>query len=137
MNHFLDFSKPNRHISPCMNKNLTFTASDGEKICLTTYYYEDCFLGNSIIFVHGFKGFKDWGFIPYLADYFAKKGFFTITFNFSHNGVKGNSSEFTELEKFSKNTFSREVRELKEIISAFRNNFFQNWFSRKVGINRT
>jgi hypothetical protein len=43
MNQFLDFSKPIRHISPCMNNNLTFTASDGEKICLTTYLYEDCF----------------------------------------------------------------------------------------------
>jgi hypothetical protein len=56
-NHFLDFSKLNRHISSHMNNNLTFTASDEEKIYLTTYLHEDCFLANSIIFVHGFKGF--------------------------------------------------------------------------------
>jgi pimeloyl-ACP methyl ester carboxylesterase len=117
-----------------MIKNLNFTASDGEKISITTYLNESRFSGNSIIFVHGFKGFKDWGFGPYLADYLANKGFFTITFNFSHNGIGENISEFSELDKFSKNTFSREVRELNEIITAFGNNFFDIGSKGKLGL---
>jgi hypothetical protein len=56
---------------------------------------------NCIIFVHGFKGFKDWGFGPYLAKYLSTKGFFVITFNFSHNGVSIPMDEFTELDKFA------------------------------------
>ncbi|MFA5804528.1 MAG: alpha/beta fold hydrolase [Melioribacteraceae bacterium] len=108
-----------------MNKDYTFSASDGEKLRITTYFNKSLFFGKTLVFVHGFKGFKDWGFGPYLGEYFANKGFFVITFNFSHNGVGENKTEFTELEKFAKNTFSREIRELNEIISAFRNDFFE------------
>ena len=108
-----------------MNKDYTFSASDGEKLRITTYLNKSLFFGKTLVFVHGFKGFKDWGFGPYLGEYFANKGFFVITFNFSHNGIGENKTEFTELEKFAKNTFSREVRELNEIISAFRNDFFE------------
>ncbi len=108
-----------------MNKDNTFSASDGEKLRITTYLSKSLFFGKTLVFVHGFKGFKDWGFGPYLGEYLANKGFFVITFNFSHNGVGENKTEFTELEKFAKNTFSREIRELNEIISAFRNDFFE------------
>lgn len=108
-----------------MNKDYTYSTSDGEKLRITTYLIKSLFFGKTLVFVHGFKGFKDWGFGPYLGEYFANKGFFVITFNFSHNGVGESKSEFTELEKFAKNTFSREVRELNEIISAFRNGFFE------------
>lgn len=117
-----------------MIKNLNFTASDGEIIRVTTYLNEGRFSGDSIIFVHGFKGFKDWGFGPYLADYFANEGFFTITFNFSHNGIGESISEFSELDKFAKNTISREVRELNEIISAFRNDYFEKGSKGKLGL---
>ena len=44
---------------------------------------------------------------------------------FSHNGVGENRTEFTELEKFAKNTFSREVRELNELLDVFRNGYFE------------
>lgn len=108
-----------------MNKDYTFSASDGEKLRITTYLNKSLFFGKTLVFVHGFKGFKDWGFGPYLGEYFTNKGFLVITFNFSHNGVGENKTEFTELEKFANNTFSREVRELNEIISAFRNDFFE------------
>jgi pimeloyl-ACP methyl ester carboxylesterase len=77
-----------------------------------------------LIFVHGFKGFKDWGFNPYLAEYFAKNNFFVITFNFSLNGVGESLTEFDELDKFAQNSFSREVEELNFLISSYRNGFF-------------
>lgn len=108
-----------------MNKDYTFSASDGEKLRITTFLNKSLFFGKTLVFVHGFKGFKDWGFGPYLGEYLANKGFLVITFNFSHNGVGENKTEFTELEKFAKNTFSREIRELNEIIAAFRNDFFE------------
>lgn len=108
-----------------MIKDYSFSASDGEKLSVTTYFDEQFFFGKIIVFVHGFKGFKDWGFGPYLGKYLAKKGFFVLTFNFSHNGVGENRTEFTELEKFAKNTFSREVRELNELLDVFRNGYFE------------
>lgn len=108
-----------------MVKNYTLIASDGEKLQISAFFEDKNKTNKTLIFVHGFKGFKDWGFGPYIGDYFAKAGFFVIMFNFSHNGIGLNPKEFTELEKFSRNTFSREVKELNEIINAVRLGFFE------------
>lgn len=94
-------------------------ASDGE-----TIYCDARFPGIEgsalpvVIFVHGFKGFKNWGSNPHICDSIARRGFYTIAFNFTHNGVEGDSKEFTRLDKFSRNTFSREVGELRDVIDA-------------------
>ncbi len=117
-----------------MNKEFTFTTHDGEIIRSTTFGQENLTEAPCLIFVHGFKGFKDWGFGPYLGEYFAEKGYFVITFNFSHNGIGNNKLEFTEPEKFARNTFSREVGELNEIISAYESGFFGNTRNNKIGI---
>jgi pimeloyl-ACP methyl ester carboxylesterase len=82
--------------------------------------------------VHGFKGFKDWGFFPYLGTYFSEKGFFVLTFNFSHNGIGTLNSEFTELDKFAKNTISLEISELNDLIKAYYQGFFGNKKSNKI-----
>lgn len=117
-----------------MKKDLIFRTSDDEKIRISTFLNESNLNGNAVIFVHGFKGFKDWGFGPYLANRFAEFGFFVITFNFSHNGIGEIENEFTELEKFSKNTFSREKSELNEILDALKNDFFEINFNGKIGL---
>lgn len=70
----------------------------------------------TIVILHGFKGFKDWGFFPYAANTLAKQGFAVITFNFSMNGVGENLLEFTELDKFARNTYSREQEDVAKII---------------------
>lgn len=63
-----------------------------------------------VIFNHGFKGFKDWGPFPLVANAFAQAGFVFIKMNFSHNGVTAeNPTEFADLEAFSKNNFSIEL----------------------------
>lgn len=116
-----------------MIENFTLFTSDNEKLAITTYFNRNNFGGNAIIFVHGFKGFKDWGFVPYLVDYFANKGFFVITFNFSFNGIGEILTEFTELDKFPKNTISREVKELNELTEALKSDFFNINFKGKIG----
>ncbi|MCB9232196.1 MAG: prolyl oligopeptidase family serine peptidase [Bacteroidia bacterium] len=68
-----------------------------------------------LIYVHGFKGFKDWGFIPFAGEFFAEKGYHFLTFNFSHNGVGEDLLEFTELDKFRNNTYSMELNETLEV----------------------
>ena len=87
-----------------------------------------------IILVHGFKGFKDWGFWPVMGEYFAKHGYFVLSFNFSHNGIGENLLEFTELDKFAENTFSLEISELSEMIEAYRNNYFGKTNNKKIGV---
>jgi pimeloyl-ACP methyl ester carboxylesterase len=70
----------------------------------------------TVVILHGFKGFKDWGFFPYAAETLANKGFAVITFNFSMNGIGENLLEFTELDKFARNTYSREQEDVAKII---------------------
>ncbi len=70
----------------------------------------------AVVVVHGFKGFKDWGFFPHLTRELASAGFSVVSFNFSRNGIGDQPEDFTELEAFAKNTFSRELDELRWIL---------------------
>jgi len=117
-----------------MKKDFVLITQKNEKIRITTYGFDKINSASCLIFVHGFKGFKDWGFWPFIGNYFADKGYFVITFNFSHNGIGENLTEFTELEKFAANTFSLEYEELNEIIDAYLSNFFGGKSISKIGI---
>jgi len=117
-----------------MNKEFVLITKKSEKLRITSYGYENLESAACLIFVHGFKGFKDWGFWPYSGNYFAERGFFVLTFNFSHNGVGDSLTEFTELDKFAENTFSLELEELNEVIDAYLNNFFGKIDNQKIGL---
>jgi len=117
-----------------MNKDFVLNTNNNNKIRITSFGYENLESAPCLIFVHGFKGFKDWGFWPYSGNFFAEKGFFVLTFNFSHNGVGDRLTEFTELDKFANNTFSLELEELNEIIDAYLNNFFGKKSNKRIGI---
>jgi pimeloyl-ACP methyl ester carboxylesterase len=70
-----------------------------------------------VIFVHGFKGFKDWGTHHLVANYFAKSGFRFLKFNFSHNGTTPEDpTDFVDLMAFADNTFSIELEDLNRLI---------------------
>lgn len=72
-----------------------------------------------VIFCHGFKGFKDWGCFPYMMDKLAAENNFCVSFNFSYNGTgdkEEEQSEFTRLDLFARNTFSRELDDLGSVI---------------------
>ena len=70
-----------------------------------------------IIFVHGFKGFKDWGYFNLMADTLAQSGFFYVKLNLSHNGTSpAHPTEFVDLEAFGHNTFSTELDDLEILI---------------------
>lgn len=65
---------------------------------------------------HGFKAFKDWGPFPFIGRYFAEKGFASIVMNFSHNGIGREPRKFVEHEKFSRNTISLEIDDVKAVL---------------------
>lgn len=74
-------------------------------------------MAKAVVFIcHGFKGFKDWSFFPYIAERIAEQGFYAVTFNFSCNGV--NERDFDELDKFALNTYSREQEDLGILLQA-------------------
>ena len=73
----------------------------------------------TLVICHGFKGFKDWGMFPYVAKQLSDH-YDVITFNFSHNGIGDDLLEFTELEKFAANTYTRELEDLHVLIEHIR-----------------
>jgi dienelactone hydrolase len=73
-----------------------------------------------IIFVHGFKGFKDWGHFNLMADFFSNQGFVYAKLNLSHNGTTPeHPTEFVDLEAFAQNNFSIEMDDLEDFIHFF------------------
>ena len=72
-----------------------------------------------VVFVHGFKGFKDWGHFPLVADEFARQGFVFVKLNLSHNGVVvGGHGDLEDLEAFGRNNFSLELDDLGQVLDA-------------------
>jgi dienelactone hydrolase len=71
----------------------------------------------AVIVHHGFKGFKDYAFIPPFADRLARAGFTAITASVSGSGVDAEGN-FTHLERFAVNTYSRELDDLGLVIRA-------------------
>jgi uncharacterized protein len=70
----------------------------------------------ALVVVHGFKGFKDFGPFPYLCEQLARKGHAVVSFNFSCCGIGEQPKEFTELEAFARNTYTRELAELRHVV---------------------
>jgi pimeloyl-ACP methyl ester carboxylesterase len=75
----------------------------------------------AIVVCHGFKGFKDWGFFPYLSERLATAtGVMVISFNFSGSGIGPDLESFTDLEGFARNKFTREGEDLEAILDGLR-----------------
>jgi len=84
---------------------------------LDVFQAEQTSVEHVIIYAHGFKGFKDWGHSDLLAHWFCARGFHFVKFNFSHNGYGlDGSTELTEKQLFSENTFTKELDELNFVI---------------------
>lgn len=103
-----------------MLRNIKIKNRHGYPISVDIRYPEN--VGSRIpalIFCHGFKGFKDWGSFPYMLDKISSENIFTVSFNFSLNGMDNsmdNPVDFTRLDLFAENTFSRELDDLDDVI---------------------
>lgn len=65
-----------------------------------------------VVLCHGFRSYKNWGFMPFLASRLAEDGHAVVAFNFTGSGVAGDDGAFTEPERFRLNTYTRELRDL-------------------------
>lgn len=101
-----------------IRKNISITNSDSEIIRAEIYHNNAVKDAPVIIICHGFKGFKNWAFFPVLAEALAQSSYIALTFNFSRNGIGPDLQNFTELDKFEKNTYSHEIQDLKCIVDA-------------------
>jgi len=69
------------------------------------------------ILIHGFKGFKDWGFFPWLAEVLCDEAVAVCRFNMSRSGIGENPETFDRLDLFADDTYSRQLDDLERVVS--------------------
>lgn len=103
-----------------IRKSYTLQNKFNEDLLLDLRYDEGTRDAPTIIIMHGFKGFKDWGFFPNLASRMIDSGYATVCFNFTRNGIGSDLKTFTELDKFAENTYSHELADMEIILEAIK-----------------
>lgn len=103
-----------------IQKNIRIKNPETRDFLADAFYPEGTEKLPLVIFVHGYKGYKDWGAWDLMANKFAEAGFFFVKFNFSHNGTTvENPTEFDDLEAFGNNNFSKEMSDLDALLAYF------------------
>jgi len=70
----------------------------------------------AVVVCHGFKGFKDWGFFPRVAERLALAGFTAISFNTSGSGIGEDGETFEELERWGRQTHTGDLADLSRVV---------------------
>jgi dienelactone hydrolase len=71
----------------------------------------------AVLIMHGFKGFKDYAFLPPIAERLARAGFSAVTMSVSGAGVDA-AGNFTLREQFARNSYTREFADIARVIDA-------------------
>ncbi len=70
-----------------------------------------------VLFLQGYKGYKDWGAWNVVEQEFIKHQFGFLKFNLSHNGgTVENPIDFPDLDAFGNNDYTKELYDLNRII---------------------
>ena len=69
-----------------------------------------------VMLIHGFKGFKDWGFFPWLGEHLARDRFAVCRFNMSRSGIGEHPEEFDRLDLFADDTYSVQLADLRTVV---------------------
>ena len=69
-----------------------------------------------VVVVHGFKGFKDWGFFPWLAAHLAARRIAVCRFNMSRSGIGDDAETFVRLDLFEGDTYSIQLADLRRVV---------------------
>ena len=71
-----------------------------------------------LLIIHGFRGSKNWGFFPTIAEEFAQNGSIVLTWNMSLNGYSKNSQYIDQPDNFARNTITQEMVDTQSIIDS-------------------
>lgn len=72
------------------------------------------------LLLHGYKGYKDYGFIPLLAQDLCQRGVLVHRFNFSTSGMTNDTNTFARPELFEIDTWTRQVADVRRVARAVR-----------------
>ena len=101
-----------------IKKNQVLTHPQKKPIVFDHYFKEVPHANPTVLFCHGYKGFKDWGAWDLVARAFVEAGFDFVKFNFSHNGgTIEDPIDFPDLDAFARNNYSIELDDLDRMIT--------------------
>lgn len=69
-----------------------------------------------VVIVHGFKGFKDWGFFPWVAQRLMQHRLAVCRFNMSRSGIGDDPESFDRLDLFEHDTYSTQLADLRRVV---------------------
>ncbi len=69
-----------------------------------------------VLIAHGFKGYKDYGMFPRIAQILAGAGFIAHRFNFSHSGMTNTTDTFERPDLFEQDTWNKQVADYRAVI---------------------
>ncbi len=94
-------------------RSWTIPGADGRVILGDTHLPDDgCQPAGDLIICHGFKGYKDYGFFPLLAQVAAEHGLAAHRFNFSHSGMTNQLATFERPDLFEADTWGKQIHDL-------------------------
>ena len=69
-----------------------------------------------VVVAHGFKGFKDWGFFPWLSQHLCNVHKIVVCrFNMSRSGIGDDPESFDRLDLFADDTYSHQIDDLVDV----------------------
>jgi dienelactone hydrolase len=94
-------------------ETIEIPAADGHPIRGDLYKPLDGSRSGLVILCHGFKGYRTWGFFPYLATCLAGAGIAALAIDFSFDGDLGGTPR---PDLFQRNTIQRERSDLETVL---------------------
>jgi pimeloyl-ACP methyl ester carboxylesterase len=95
-----------------------FSIQNGEETIHGDIYHPRHTACPILLIIHGFRGSKNWGFFPTIAEEFAKNGSIVISWNMSLNGYSKDAEYIDQPEDFARNTISQEIMDTQSIIDS-------------------
>lgn len=96
-------------------EHLTIESNEGLPIRAALHLPEK---SRGLVFViHGFKGFKEWGFFPWISEQLAAMRLAVCRFDMSRNGVGPAGDRFDRLDLFEGDTYSIELADLARVVA--------------------
>jgi uncharacterized protein len=89
----------------------------------------------AIVLIHGFKGFRRFGFFPNLARAAAVRGYAAVTFDFSHNGIGADGADtFSAMHLFAEQTHTRNLAEIRRVLDVLSGGALLGRPARRIGL---
>lgn len=110
------------------SKNNVYSGADNRQSLIDLRLPENKSTDKILFFVHGYKGYKDWGCWNLVEHYFIEAGIGFCKLNLSHNGgTISDPIDFPDLAAFGENRYTYELEDIAEGI---------DWIYRQIDMSK-